>query len=131
MYTKGTKGGSKALKSFLTYLEDSKDANVIDDATNEMSDYVHTIKHNQEIGGRYMTLGNLMDKIAAEAAEEAVIEATKELSSKLDSANEKIVQKDDEIAQKDDEIAQKDNEIAQKDDEIAQLKKRISELENK
>ena len=127
MYTKGTKGGSKALKSFLTYLEDSKDANVIDDATNEMSDYVHTIKHNQEIGGRYMTLGNLMDKIAAEAAEEA----TKELSSKLDSANEKIVQKDDEIAQKDDEIAQKDNEIAQKDDEIAQLKKRISELENK
>ena len=84
--TTGTKGGSKALKSFLTYLEDSKDSNVTDDATNEMSDYVHMIKHNQEIGGRYMTLGNLMDKIAAEA----VIEATKELSSELDKAKDEI-----------------------------------------
>ena len=54
--TTGTKGGTESLKRFLTYLEDSKDKNAIDEATKEVKDYVDIIRHNNEIEGAYMTL---------------------------------------------------------------------------
>ena len=76
--TTGTKGGTESLRRFLTYLEESKDTNAVDEATREVGKYVGTIKHNYEIGGKYMTVGDLMDKIAAEAAAEAAAEVAAE-----------------------------------------------------
>lgn len=95
--TTGTKGGSDALHAFLSYLEDSKSCNIVDKATEEVSQYVNSIKHNYEIGGRYMTVGDLMDKYAAEA----------------------VAEKEAEMASI---IADKDAEIADKNAEIERLK---------
>ena len=96
--TMGTKGGTKSLKSFLKYLEESKDSNAIDDATSEVKSCVGTIKKNYVIGERYMTLGNLMDKIAAEAAAEATAEVTAEMGAIIAQKEATIAQKDAEIA---------------------------------
>ena len=119
--TKGTKGGSGALKSFLTYLEDSRDENVTDDATKELKEYVQVIKHNHEIGGRYMTVGDLMDKMAAEAAEEATKEVVEELTRQYSK----------QLAEKDKEFAEMRKELTDKDEEIAELRRLVDELNYK
>ena len=80
--TTGTKGGTKSLKSFLEYLEESTDANAVDEATCEVKNYVDTIRNNYVIGGRYMTLGNLMDKWKEEIIEEVEEEKNKEIEEK-------------------------------------------------
>ena len=147
--TKGTKGGSEALKSFLTYLEDSRDENVTDDATKELKEYVQVIKHNHEIGGRYMTVGDLMDKMAAEAAEEATKEVVEELTQQyskqlaekdtaltekdtaLAEKDSALAEKDTALAEKDETIAKKEKELAQSKEEIAELRRLVEELQNK
>ena len=119
--TKGTKGGSESLKRFLRYLEESEDSNAVDDATNEVKSYVGTIKRNYEIGGKYMTVGDLMDKIAAEAAAEKAAEM-----GAIIAQNElELAQKDEVIAQNKAELAQNKAAMAEKDAEIAELKKKL------
>ena len=117
--TAGTKGGTKSLKAFLKYLEESKDFNAVDEATNEVKSYVGTIKKNYEIGGKYMTVGDLMDKIAAEAAAEVAEEM-----------GAIIAQNEATIAQNEAIIAHNEATIAEKDAEIADLKKKLSLLDN-
>ena len=109
--TTGTKGGTKILKSFLEYLEESTDANAVDEATCEVKNYVDTIRNNYVIGGRYMTLGNLMDKWKEEIIEEVEEEKNKE------------------IEEKDKEIASKDKELEDKNKEIARLKALLEKKE--
>ena len=88
--TKGTKGGSKELKAFLQYLEESTKENVVDEDTQEMDEYVAYIKGEERIEEDYMTVGDWVDSIVEEAVEEK---------------NAIIVAKDTEIADKNAEIA--------------------------
>lgn len=139
--TTGKKGGSEALKRFLTYLEDSRDDNAVDEATQEMKNYVELIKRNQEIGGHYMTFGDLMDKMAAEAAAEASKELNTELygvktelsnaKAELSNIQTELSNTQSELSNAQSELSNAQNALNQKDDEIAQLKQRIHELENK
>ena len=93
----GKKGGTKNLRSFLKYIEDSKEENIVDDATEEIGNYVNQIKKDNRIEGEYMTVGEWIDGIVKEAVEE-----------------------------KDAEIATKDAKLAEKDAEIEELKKRLA-----
>ena len=111
--TTGTKGGSDDLKKFLEYLETSESTYASTDATQELQGYVEQIKHDAEIEGNYMTFGDLMDKVAAEAAAETAAE------------------KDAIIAGKDAVIAERDSTIAEKDALIAELQAKILEQQNK
>ena len=111
--TTGTQGGSDDLKKFLEYLETSKSTYASTSATKEMQSYVEIIKHDAEIGGNYLTFGDLMDKVAAEAAAEVCAE------------------KDAIIAEKNASIAEKDASIAEKEAVIAELQAKITLLENK
>ena len=106
--TTSTKGGSEELKNFLEYLEKSEPEKAVTSATQELQGYVEQIKHDAEIGGNYMTFGDLMDKITAEA----------------------VAEKDAIIAEKDASIAEKDASIAEKDALIAELQAKLSELRN-
>ena len=111
--TTGTQGGSDDLKKFLEYLETCKSTYASTSATKELQSYVDTIKHNAEIGGNYLTFGDLMDKVAAKAAAEAVVE------------------KDSIIAKKEATIAEKEAAIAKKDAIIAELQAKLAEKENR
>lgn len=104
--TIGTKGGSDDLKKFLEYLETSKSTHASTSATKELQGYVNMIKHDAEIGGNYVTFGDLMDKVAAEAAAEV-------------------------CAEKDAIIAQNEAAIAEKDALIAELQAKLEEQKNK
>lgn len=104
--TKGTKGGSKELKAFLRYLEESTKENVVDEDTQEMDEYVTYIKSDERTEEDYMTVGDWIDSIVEEAVEE----------------------RDAIIAAKDTELANKDAELANKDSEIERLKAEIAKL---
>ena len=107
----GTKGGSQELKIFLKYLVESKNENIVDEATEEIGSYVNQIKRNSQMEGDYVTVGEWMDKIVDEAV--AAVTADK----------------DAVIANKDIELAAKDEKLANKDAEIAEYKARIRQLE--
>ena len=112
--TTGTKGGSDDLKKFLEYLEKSEPKNAVTSATEELQGYVEQIKHDAEIGGNYMTFGDLMDKITTEVAAEAAAEAAEKVATEKDAI-----------------IAEKDTTIAEKDSLIAELRAKLATLENK
>ena len=112
--TKGTKGGSKELKAFLQYLEESTKENVVDEDTQEMDEYVAYIKGEERIEEDYMTVGDWVDSIVEEAVEEVTEE------------------KNAIIAAKDTEIADKNAEIAKlKSDEQIKLINQIIKKVNK
>lgn len=66
--TKGTKGGSKELKDFLNYLENSETRNAVNEITAELDSYVNVIRRKSE--GDYMTFGDWIDGMFAELIEE-------------------------------------------------------------
>ena len=129
--TTGTKGGSEELKNFLEYLEKSEPEKAVTSATQELQGYVEQIKHDAEIGGNYMTFGDLMDKITAEVAETAAEKAAAEVAAEKDAiiATKDAVIADREagIADKEATIADKEATIAEKDAIIAELRARLGE----
>ena len=122
--TTGTKGGSEELKNFLEYLEKSEPEKAVTSATQELQGYVDQIKHDAEIGGNYMTFGDLMDKITAEVAETAAKKAAAEVAAEKDAI---IATKDAVIADREADIAEKEATIADKDAIIAELRARLGE----
>lgn len=99
--TTGTRGGSKELKQFLTYLEDSVDKNVSNEEIKKLSELVRYIKSKESERDGYMTWGDKIDGIVEEAVSEAVAAA----------------------------VAEKDAVIQNKDAEIAELKKKLEEMQ--
>lgn len=73
-YTGGTQGGNAALKAMLTYMQDSREENVTDEATRELHSYVSRAKIMPEVKNAYMTLGELLYYANMEEREEAVID---------------------------------------------------------
>ena len=129
--TTGTKGGSEELKNFLEYLEKSEPEKAVTSATQELQGYVEQIKHDAEIGGNYMTFGDLMDKITAEVAETAAEKAAAEVAAEKDAIiatkDAVIADREADIAEKEATIADKEATIAEKDAIIAELRARLGE----
>lgn len=107
----GNKGGSEELRTFLKYIAQSKEENIVDEATEEIGSYVEQIKSNSQMEGNYMTVGEWIDGIVEEAVADAVAEA--------------VAEKDIELAEKDAKLGAKDAELAKKDAEIKSLKEEL------
>ena len=73
-YTGGTQGGNVALKAMLTYMQDSREENVTDEATAELHSYVSRAKVMPEVKNAYMTLDELIYYANMEEREEATID---------------------------------------------------------
>ena len=129
--TTGTKGGSEELMNYLEYLEKSEPEKAVTSATQELQGYVEQIKHDAEIGGNYMTFGDLMDKITAEVAETAAEKAAAEVAAEKDAIiatkDAVIADREADIAEKEATIADKEATIAEKDAIIAELRARLGE----
>ena len=61
LYTKGTKGGSKELKDFLAYMENTTVSNAVDKELLELQEIVNNVKSKEDVGERYMTLQEMID----------------------------------------------------------------------
>ena len=61
LYTKGTKGGSKELKDFLTYMEDTKLSNAVDEELLQLQEIINNVKNKEDVGELYMTLQEMID----------------------------------------------------------------------
>lgn len=61
LYTKGAKGGSKELKDFLTYMENTTQTNAVDKELLELHEIISNVKSKEDVGERYMTLQEMID----------------------------------------------------------------------
>ena len=61
LYTKGTKGGSKELKDFLTYMEKTTLSNAVDDDLLRIQEIVDIVKNRKDVGEQYMTLQEMIN----------------------------------------------------------------------
>ena len=60
-YTGGTQGGNATIKSVLTYMQNSREENVTDEATRELHGYVSRMKILPEVKNAYMRLEDYGD----------------------------------------------------------------------
>ena len=81
-YTKGEKGGSQTIKNMLTYIQNSDSKNAVDDATRMIDSYVKKVKNLPEVEAGYMTLGDWIDGIKEEMAEDIRKEVTEEVTER-------------------------------------------------
>ena len=75
-YTKGTCGGSPAIKNMLNYFRESTQGNVVDDATKKVHEYVKEVKTQPEVRDAYMTFDDMIYFQRKDAAKEAKEVAT-------------------------------------------------------
>ena len=72
LYTKGTKGGSKELKDFLTYMENTTLSNAVDSELLELHEIISNIKSKEDVGERYMTLQEMIDYEKRDSYEDGI-----------------------------------------------------------
>lgn len=77
--TKGTKGGSQAIKNMLNHIQESRPERVLDEATKEIAGYVEHVKADPALKEGSMTLGYYFDREREEGKKEDRIEAILEL----------------------------------------------------
>lgn len=70
LYTKGTKGGSKELKDLLTYMENTRAENAVDEELLQIQSIVDGVKGSNEERERYMKLYGVIDYEKRDSFEE-------------------------------------------------------------
>lgn len=89
LYTKGTKGGSRKLKEFLTFMENPICDNAVDDELLKILNIVDTVKGNAKERGRYMGLMGYTDYIIRDGIREGIqAELEKQLEPERERARE-------------------------------------------
>ncbi|MBR3736805.1 MAG: hypothetical protein IKN07_13090, partial [Lachnospiraceae bacterium] len=138
--TKGTRGGSQSVQNMLNYLQESKAASVVDEATREIDGYVRGVKENPKAEEAYMTIGDIIDREVEEAVEKAVEKAVENTtrSTKVDDILELLEDADGDVsdALKERISAVTDPEqlktllkLAAKAESVAEFEKRMKEME--
>ena len=68
--TKGKKGGSQNILNVLHYVQNSRTEYAVDETTRELDGYVTNIRKDPEIRGKYMTIGDVIDREKAKSLTE-------------------------------------------------------------
>lgn len=92
-YTGGTKGGNCQLRAMLTYMQDSREENAVDEATREVHDYVNRVKVRPEVRDAYMTLEEYIFYERKDEAIDTRVEAILELLEEYGEVPEKVRQR--------------------------------------
>lgn len=91
LYTKGTKGGSKELKDLLTYMEHTTTTNAVDKDLQEIQSIVDNVKSKDNLGGRFMTLQEMINYEKRDSRIEGAILTCKFLGLDIDKTKESII----------------------------------------
>lgn len=131
-YTGGTYGGNEALKAMLTYMQDSRAENAIDQTTAKLHDYVSRAKISPEVRDAYMRWEEIIYYERKEEREEAVIdtmvEGIQDILEEYGDIPEHIVNRLKEIRDK--EILRKWHKLAAKVNSIEEFEKEIQLVED-
>ena len=73
-----SKGGSDSVRNMLKYIQNSKAASVVDEATKELDEYVGNVRRDPEIRGDYMTFGDRIDWEKKMSLEEGIEQGLKQ-----------------------------------------------------
>ena len=103
LYTKGTKGGSKELKDFLTYMEHTTLENAVDEDLLEIQKIVDSVKTDSRERERYMTYQEVLYyekrdshdagyQIGREEGIKGVINAYKSLNASNEQAKRALIE---------------------------------------
>ena len=77
-YTGGTEGGNAAIKAMLTYMQDSREENVINDATTKLHGYVSRAKVLPEVKKTYMRFEEIIYYERIDVMVEAILDLLEE-----------------------------------------------------
>lgn len=91
LYTKGTKGGSKELKDLLTYMEHTTAENAVDQDLQEIQSIIDNVKSKDNLGGRFMTLQEMINYEKRDSRIEGAISNCKFLGLDIDKTKESII----------------------------------------
>ncbi len=83
LYTKGKNGGSQALHNLLTYIQNSKMENAVDEELKMLHLNVERLKFNTEIGAKYMNMQEVIKYQVEEEVEEIVAEMKGQLTKEV------------------------------------------------
>lgn len=61
LYTDGEIGGNESLYTLLRFFKQTNELNAVDSELQQIQSIIGEIKHNKEVGERYMTLGEIID----------------------------------------------------------------------
>lgn len=61
LYTKGTKGGNSKLKELLSYMENTRKENAVDEELQQIQNIVDEVKYSDEERARYLNLYGIID----------------------------------------------------------------------
>ena len=98
LYTGGTKGGTKALRNLLAYIQNSIVENAVDEELKELHSNVKRLKGKKEIGVKYMHVQEMMDrrvKAEVKAEVDRIIKETldRAVKAELDKTVADVTQK--------------------------------------
>lgn len=83
LYTRGKKGGTKALRNLLTYLENSLEENAVDEELKRLHTNVERLKCSKEVGVKYMQMQEVIKYKVEEEVEEILAQKIPEIEMKL------------------------------------------------
>lgn len=124
-YTNGSKGGNEALKTMLTYMQDSREENATDEATKEIHSYVSRVKVLPEVRQAYMRYEEIIYYERKEAAVDTriqdILELLKDYGEVPEHVRKRLLETDDP------EILKKWLKIAARADSVEEFARKISE----
>lgn len=118
-YTGGTKGGNQELRAMLTYMQDSREENVVDKTTKQLHDYVSRVKIRPEVKDAYMTLEEYIFYQRKDEAIDTRVEDILELLEEYGEIPENVRERLKET--RDIDLLKKWHKLAAKSDSIAEF----------
>ena len=83
LYTKGEKGGTKALHDLLSYLQNSREENAVDEELLKLHSKVERLKSSKEVGVKYMHMAEVIKYQVEEEVEQQLQNETTQLTKLL------------------------------------------------
>ena len=90
LYTGGKRGGTKALRDLLTYIQNTTEENAVDRDLKKFHVNVKRLKSNKEIGVKYMHMQEVIKYAVKEEVEEIVKQKMEEMKSVMDAAKQEV-----------------------------------------
>lgn len=88
--TKGTKGGSPAIRELLDYLQKSTKENAKNETLLNLHHHIEKVKESQEVKDRFMTIGDVIEYVKDDTRKEYIFELLKDYGEIPEKIRERI-----------------------------------------